>query len=216
MVRERLAADEAARADAERQRRAVEQEQADRAAVCAGVEALSGDDITDRVAQARAAWEGMPAMPEAWPGSSSRLPKPAAPLRSGSSGASLRLIRGTAARSCPRSETLAEHPSYNDIRSQCILRKQWQAIARDVEIDAELRTRFDAASQKLEAQELVHRDAKGQQQVQNLQRAGAGAEIRNTRHGRNLTLKQVDQVMKDVKLAVRTMGRFRRSRIART
>ena len=39
VVRERLAADEAARADAERQRRALEQEQADRAAVCASVEA---------------------------------------------------------------------------------------------------------------------------------------------------------------------------------
>ena len=48
VIRERLAADEAARADAERQRRALEQEQADRIAVCAGVEALSGDDIGDR------------------------------------------------------------------------------------------------------------------------------------------------------------------------
>jgi thiol-disulfide isomerase/thioredoxin len=64
--RERLAADEAARADAERQRRALEQEQADRVAICARVEGLAGDDITDGVAQARAAWEGMPAMPEAW------------------------------------------------------------------------------------------------------------------------------------------------------
>ena len=47
VVRERLAADEAARADAERQRRAMEQEQTDRAAVCARVECLNGDDITD-------------------------------------------------------------------------------------------------------------------------------------------------------------------------
>ncbi len=40
----------------------------------------------------------------------------------------------------PEIEALAENPNYNDIRSQWYsLRKQWQAIARDVEIDAELR-----------------------------------------------------------------------------
>ena len=62
----------------------------------------------------------------------------------------------------PEVEALAENPNYNDIRSQWYsLRKQWQAIARDVEIDAELRARYDAAAQKLEAQEQKHRDAKG-------------------------------------------------------
>ena len=65
-VRQRLAADEAARAGADRQRRALEQEQADRIAVCASVEALTGDDIVDRLGEARATWEGMPVMPAAW------------------------------------------------------------------------------------------------------------------------------------------------------
>ena len=74
----------------------------------------------------------------------------------------------------PEIEALAENPTYNAIRGQWYsLRKQWQAIARDVEIDAELRARYDAAAQKLEAQEQVHRDAKGQQQVENLQRLQA-------------------------------------------
>jgi Domain of Unknown Function (DUF349) len=210
VVRERLAADEAARADAERQRRAVEQEQADRAAVCAGVEALSGDDITDRIAQARAAWEGMPAMPEAWAGELER--RFAEACRAAERRFErLQLAKQSAERLptlVPEVEALAEHPSYNDIRSQWYsLRKQWQAIARDVEIDAELRARFDAASQKLEAQEQVHRDAKGQQQVQNLQRLQALVQKFETRAtAENLTLKQVDQVMKDVKLAVGTMG----------
>ncbi len=108
----------------------------------------------------------------------------------------------------PEIEALAENPSYNDIRSQWYsLRKQWQAIARDVEIDADLRARYDAAAQKLEAQEQTHRDAKGQQQVENLQRLQALVQKFETRAAAEaLTLKQTDQLMKDVKLAVGTMG----------
>jgi hypothetical protein len=210
VVRERLAADEAARADAERQRRALEQEQADRAAVCARVECLNGDDITDGVAQARAAWEGMPAMPEAWAAELERR------FGEACRAAEKRFERRQLARQSaerlptlvPEIEALAEHPSYNDIRSQWYsLRKQWQAIARDVEIDAGLRARYDAAALKLEAQEQTHRDAKGAQQVENLHRLQALVQKFETRaSAESLTLKQTDQLMKDVKLAVGTMG----------
>jgi hypothetical protein len=108
----------------------------------------------------------------------------------------------------PEVEALAEYPNYHDIRSQWYaLRKQWQAIARDVEIDPELRSRYDAAAQKLEAQEQTHRDAKGQQQVENLQRLQALVQKFETRaSAEGLTLKQTDQLLKDVKLAVGTMG----------
>ncbi len=210
VVRERLAADEAARADAERQRRAMEQEQADRAAVCARVECLNGDDITDGVAQARAAWEGMPLMPEAWAAELERR------FAEACRAAEKRFERRQLARQSaerlptlvPEIEALAENPSYNDIRSQWYsLRKQWQAIARDVDIDAGLRARYDAAAQKLEAQEQTHRDAKGAQQVENLHRLQALVQKFETRaSAESLTLKQTDQLMKDVKLVVGTMG----------
>ena len=210
VVRDRLAADEAARADAERQRRALEQEQADRIAVCARVEGLAADDITDGVSQARAAWDGMPAMPEAWATELDRR------FGEACRAAEKRFERRQLAKQSaerlpalvPEVETLAENPNYNDIRSQWYsLRKQWQAIARDVEIDAELRTRYDAAAQKLEAHEQVHRDAKGQQQTGNLQRLQALVQKFETRaSAEGLTLKQTDQLMKDVKLAVGTMG----------
>ena len=210
VVRERLAADEAARADAERQRRALEQEQADRIAVCAGVEGLSGDDITDRVAEARAAWEGMPAMPQAWAAELDR--RFAEACRAAEKRFERRQLAKQSAERLPalvpEIEALAENPNYNDIRSQWYsLRKQWQAIARDVEIDAELRSRYDAAAQKLEAQEQTHREARGQQQVENLQRLQALVQKFETRAAaEGLTLKQTDQLMKDVKLAVGTMG----------
>jgi hypothetical protein len=87
------------------------------------------------------------------------------------------------------------------------LRKQWQSIARDVDIDAELRSRYEAAAQKLEAHEHSFRDAKGQQQVQNLNRLQALVQKFETRAAaEGLTLKQTDQLMKEVKLAVGTMG----------
>ena len=210
VVRDRLAADEAARADAERQRRVLEQEQADRIAVCARVEGLAGDDITDGIAQARAAWEGMPAMPEAWATELDRR------FSEACRAAEKRFERKQLAKQSaerlptlvPEVEALAENPNYNDIRSQWYsLRKQWQAIARDVDIDAELRARFDAAALKLESHEQVHRDAKGEQQTENLHRLQALVQKFETRAtSESLTLKQTDQLMKDVKLAVGTMG----------
>ena len=210
VVRDRLAADEAARADAERQRRALEQEQADRIAACAHVEGLAGDDITDRIAQARASWEGMPAMPPTWAAELDRR------FGEACRAAEKRFERRQLAKQSaerlptlvPEIETLAENPNYNDIRSQWYsLRKQWQAIARDVEIDAELQARYDAAAQKLESHEQVHRDAKGQQQTENLHRLQALVQKFETRAAaEGLTLKQTDQLMKDVKLAVGTMG----------
>ena len=210
VVRERLAADEAARADAERQRRALEQEQADRAAVCARIEGLTGDDIPDELAQAQASWEGMPPMPEAWAADLDRR------FSEACRAAQKRHERRQAANQSaerlptlvPEIEALADNPNYQDVRSQWYaLRKQWQAIARDVDIDPELKSRFDAASQKLEAHEQTFRDAKGQQQVDNLHRLQALVQKFETRAAaEGLTLKQTDQLMKEVKLAVGTMG----------
>ena len=82
------------------------------------------------------------------PSSNAVSTKPAAPPKSASSGASSPSNPPSACRrSCPRSKRSPRNPSYNDIRSQWYsLRKQWQAIARDVEIDAELRARYDAAA----------------------------------------------------------------------
>jgi hypothetical protein len=210
VVRERLAADEAARADAERRQRAVEQEQADRVVVCARVEGLLGEDIADGLAAARATWEGMPAMPDAWAAELDR--RFAEACRAAEKRQERRQLAQQSAERLPalvpEVEALAANPSYNDVRSQWYsLRKQWQAIARDVEIDPELRARYDAAAQTLEAHEQVHRDAKGAQQVENLQRLQALVQKFETRaSAEGLTLKQTDQLLKDVKLAVGTMG----------
>ncbi|MSO36556.1 MAG: DUF349 domain-containing protein [Acidobacteria bacterium] len=210
VVRQRLAADEAARADAERQRRAIEQEQTDRIAVCATVEGLGGDDLADRLAEARASWDGMPAMPAAWAAELDR--RFAEACRAAEKRHERRLQATQSAERLPalvpEIEALSANPAYAEVRSQWYaLRKQWQAIARDVEIDAELKGRYEAAAQVLETHEQGYRDTKGQEQTQNLQRLQAMVQKFETRaSAEGLTLKQTDQLLKDVKLAVGTMG----------
>jgi Domain of Unknown Function (DUF349) len=210
VVRQRLAADEAARAEAERLRVVLEREQADRAAVCGTVEALAGDDILDRLAESRAAWEGMPPMPEAWAAQLDHRFQEA--CRAAEKRHERRLLARQAAERLPslvpEIEALAANENYADIRSQWFsLRRQWQAVARDIEIAPELAARFEQASQALEAREQVHREGKGQQQVENLHRLQALVQRFETRAAaESLTLKQTDQLLKDVKLAVGTMG----------
>ncbi|MEO8679989.1 MAG: DUF349 domain-containing protein [Vicinamibacterales bacterium] len=210
VVRQRLAADEAARAEAERQRRAVEQEQADRAAVCAQVEGLAGDDLVDRLADARATWEGMPPMPEAWASALDHRFQEA--CRAADKRHERRLqARQSAERLpslVPEIEALAANPDYAAIRNQWYaLRKQWQAVARDVEIDPALVAQYDAVAQGLEAKEQTYREGRGQQQTENLHRLQALVQKLEMRaNAEQLTLKQTDQLLKEVKLAVGTMG----------
>ena len=209
-VRQRLAADEAARVEADRQRRALEQEQADRIAVCVTVEGLAGEDLVDRLAETRATWAGMTPMPEAWAAELDR--RFAEACRAAEKRHERRLLARQSAERLPslvpEVEALAANPAYADIRSQWYaLRKQWQATAREVAIDAELQARFDAASQVLETHEQGYRDSKGQEQTTNLQRLQALVQKFETRaSAEGLTLKQTDQLLKDVKLAVGTMG----------
>jgi hypothetical protein len=210
VVRQRLAADEAARVEAERQRRVLEQEQADRAAVCAQVEGLAGEDLVDRLAEARATWEGMPPMPEAWAEALDHR------FQEACRAAEKRHERKTLAKQSaerlpslmPEIESLASNQDYAAIRNQWYaLRKQWQAISRDVEIDPELKARYDAVAQGLEAKEQAYRDSRGEQQIENLHRLQALVQKFETRAAaEQLTLKQTDQLLKDVKLAVGTMG----------
>ena len=65
-MREQLAATKPRAPKPSGWRRHIAREQAERAAICADVEGLTGDDVIDRLAAARASWEGMPPMPESW------------------------------------------------------------------------------------------------------------------------------------------------------
>jgi hypothetical protein len=209
-VRARIAADDEAHMEAERARQAREREQGERATVCATVEALHGDDILDRLAEARATWEGLPAMPEAWAAEldhrfaeACRAAEKRHERREQAKEMAARLPALV-----PEMEAVAAAENYAEVRGQWFaLRKQWQAIARELPIEPDLTARYDLAAQAIEAKEQALREAKAGDQHKNLHRLQAVVADLEARAGaESLTLKAADGLMKDVKLAIGTMG----------
>jgi hypothetical protein len=209
-VRERLAADEAERAAAERRAQEIAREQAERINACVEVESLHGDDVLDRLAVSRATWEGMPAMPAAWANELQQRFEVACRA------AEKRHERVLAARELvARAPTIVEeieavsaNSDYGAVRAQWYaLKKQWQTITRDAEIDPALVARYEQAAQALEPREQEHRDGRVKAQGENLQRLQAGVQQLETRAAsENLTLKDAEKLLKDAKLAIGTMG----------
>jgi hypothetical protein len=209
-ARERLAADDRARLEAERGRQEREREQAERSAVCARVEALQGDEILDRLAEERATWEGLPPMPDSWSGDLEHR------FTEACRAAEKRHERRLQARELaerlptllPEMEAVAAAENHAEVRGQWFaLRKQWQAIARELEIDPGLTERYDAAARAIEAKEQMLREAKTGDQQRNLQRLqGVVADLEARAAAESLTLKGADSLQKEVKLAIGTMG----------
>ena len=208
-VREKLQAHEAARAESERQQQQRAREQAERAAVCAEIEALEGDYVPERLPMLRAQWDTLPPMPETWSADLQHRYDTACHA------AERRHERRVAARQ------LAEHApdvvtqvegftaaDYSAIRAQWYsLRKQWQQMTRDAEIDPALVARFDQVTQALESKEAEYRDHRVRGQQDNLHRLQASVQELETRAAsENLSLKDAEKILKDTKLVVGTMG----------
>jgi hypothetical protein len=209
-VREQLAAHEAARAEAERQAQQIAREQAERTAICADVEALNGDDALDRLAAARASWEGMAPMPESW--ATSLQERFDAACKAAERRHERRLAAQALAAQAPdvvaQVESLTAADDYNAIRGQWhTLRKQWQSITRDSEIDAALVARYDQAAAGLESREGEHREGRVRAQQDNLHRLQASVQELETRAAaESLSLKDAERILKETKLVVGTMG----------
>ena len=209
-VREKLQAHEAARAESERQQQERAREQADRAAVCAEIEALEGDYVPERLPVLRAQWDALPPMPEAWAGDLQRRYDTA--CRAAERRHERRLAAQQLAEQAPdvvsQVEGFAAVEDYSTIRAQWYsLRKQWQQMTRDAEIDPGLVARFDQATLALESKEGEYRDQRARSQQDNLHRLQASVQELETRAAsENLSLKEAEKILKDTKLAVGTMG----------
>jgi hypothetical protein len=209
-VRERLQAHEAARAESERQQQERAREQAERVAVCAEVEALEGDYVTERLPALRAQWDALPPMPDAW-GTDLQQRFDAA-VRAAERRHERRVAARQLAEQAPgvvgQVEAFTGAADYSSIRAQWFsLRKQWQQMTRDAELDPELIARFEAATGQLEARETEHRESRVRSQHDNLHRLQTMVQQLETRAAaENLTLKDAEKILKDTKLAVGTMG----------
>jgi hypothetical protein len=209
-TRERIQAHEAARAESERQQQERIREQAERSAICAEIEALEGDYVPERLPQLRAQWDGLPAMPDAWAGELQH--RYDAAVRAAERRHERRQAARQLAEQAPdvvtQVEGLASNEDYSAIRAQWFsLRKQWQQMTRDAEIDPALIARFDRATQQLESREGEHREHRVKSQQENLHRLQAAVQELETRAAaENLSLKDAEKILKDTKLAVGTMG----------
>jgi hypothetical protein len=209
-AREKLAAFEAARAEADRRAAALAREQADRIALCADVEGLNADDVLDRVAAARATWEGMPPMPEAWATELQQRFDAACrgAERRHEQRAAVRLLAERAPDVVSQVEAAAAASDYGAIRGSWYgLRKEWQAIARDCEVDPVLTARYERAAAALDAHEADLREGRARAQQENLQRLRANVQDLETRAAaETLSLRDAERILKDIKLIVGTMG----------
>ncbi|MEZ5419639.1 MAG: DUF349 domain-containing protein [Vicinamibacterales bacterium] len=207
-VRTSLAAEEAARAAAARAAEVLRQEQAGRAALCEKVEALA-DDILAGLADARAAWAALPPMPEAWAGVMQRRFDDAcrAAERRLEQAEQARELRAQAPSVIEEIERLVAE-DYAAVRGQWqALRRKWQAIQRTGELESALADRFQAAAATFETREAGVREARAQQQQENLQRLqGVVTALEARAAAESISLKDADTIVKDVKLAVGTMG----------
>ena len=208
-VRTAVAAEEARRADEARQAEALRQEQASRLALCERVEALAGDDLQNGLAAARAEWEGMPPMAERWaPDVQRRFDEATrAAERRQAQLNQARELAGQAPAVVEEAEGLVA-ADYAAIRGQWqALRRKWQAIGRVGPVEQGLADRFATVTAALEAREQDVRASRQKHQEENLhrlQRVVQGLETRAA--AESLTLKDADTLIKDVKLAIGTMG----------
>lgn len=209
-IRQRLAADEAARAEAARRAAAERLEQADRIAICERLEALDGDDLPERLAEARAAWEALPPMPETWAAALER--RFADACRAAEQRHARRRRAAALAERLPQIvpeiEQLAAAEPYAAVRAQWLgLRRQWEAIRRHVQVDEALTARVEAAAAALEAREQAARAERARQQAQNLVRLREQVQqLENRAASEQLTLKEATELVKEARRLAGSMG----------
>jgi hypothetical protein len=209
-VRDRLQAHEAARAESERQQQERAREQAERAAVCAEIEALEGDYVAERLPALKAQWDALPVMPDTW--ADELRQRYEAAVRAAERRHERRIAARQLAEQAPdvvtQVEVMAANTDYSSVRAQWFaLRKQWQQMVRDAELDPALIARYDTATTQLETRETEHRELRSRSQQDNLHRLQSIVQELETRAGaENLSLKDAEKILKDTKLAVGTMG----------
>ena len=208
-VRAVLVAEEVARAVASRRGETLRQEQADRLRLCEQVEALGAEAMPDGLTSAREVWAAMPAMPDTWAADVQRRFDEAskAAERRHEHAQYTRELREQAPQVLADMEGLVA-ADYAAVRPQWqALRRKWQAILRTGDVDPALAERFTAAAASFEGREDEVRAGKQRQQQDNLQRLQAAVQVLETRAAaESLSLKDADAIIKDVKLAVGTMG----------
>jgi hypothetical protein len=194
--------------DAERERSAaLAREQADRVAICAQIEALSGDDAIDRIAELKVQWDVLPPMPSEYAASLNRRFQDA--CRAFEDRERRRML---AVAAVGRLETLATELEQLIASDQPIeeIVARWRGLRRDADVlrehasaNPEAGARLERSIAALEEKEQEHQHLRLKVEQDNLKRLQQIArQVETLAAAEQMSLKAGDRALRDIRSAV--------------
>ena len=197
----------AASAERSRVRQADAEGGAARKAICEQIDAVAGDEIPARIAEARAAWAALPALSQ--PAETGRWSQrfeasAAAAMTRHRAALRLREIREQAVRLSMDAERLAQSAADQQVRGEVqSLRQAWQQVVAAGFDDGAVVERFSAADARLRELEAAAREQRAQALQQNHARLQAlCADLELVAKAEAPPLKQVERALRDARAAI--------------
>jgi len=206
-VREAIAERQQERAAEQQRAEALAREQADRIAICNEIEHLSGEHASDRIAELKVQWDGLPPMPSEYAASLTRRFQDA--CRSFEDRERRRMLAQAAA---ARLETLATELEQLLASTQPLeeIVARWRGLRRDADVlrehiaaNPEAGARLEQAVAALEQKEHEHQQQRQKLEQDNLKRLHQIArQVETLVAAEQISLKAGDRALRDIRSAL--------------
>ncbi|HEX5108419.1 MAG TPA: DUF349 domain-containing protein [Vicinamibacterales bacterium] len=206
-AREAIAERQQERAAEEARALAVAREQADRVAIVTEIEALSGAEAQDRVAELKVAWDALPPMPSEYAASLTRRFQDA--CRAFDDRERRRMLAEAAAGRLQTLATELEQLVASDHSNEEIVAR-WRGLRRDADVlrehaaqNPEAAERLERAIVALEAREQELQQQRSRQEVENLRRLQQICrQVEALSVSEQLSLKAGDRALREIRAAL--------------
>jgi Arc/MetJ-type ribon-helix-helix transcriptional regulator len=206
-VREAIAERQQERAAEQQRAEALAREQADRVAICDEIEHLSGDNASDRIAELKVRWDGLPPMPSEYAASLTRRFQDA--CRAFEDRERRRILAAAAA---GRLETLATELEQLLASAQPVeeVVARWRGLRRDADVlrehasaNPDAAARLEQAIATLEQKEHEHHQQRQKLEQDNLKRLQQVArQVETLATAEQLSLRAGDRALRDIRSAI--------------
>ena len=206
-VREAIAERRQERAAEEERARALAREQADRTVICEEIEALDGPDASDRIAELKVRWDGLPQIPAEYAASLNRRFQDACRAFEDRSRRRM-LAEAAAARLATLATELEQLGASNQSIDEVIAR--WRGLRRDADVlrehstaNPEAAERVERAVAALEEKEHQQQQQRAKQEQDNLRRLQQLCRhVEALAAAESMTLKAGDRALREIKGAL--------------
>jgi hypothetical protein len=206
-VREAIDVRRQERAAEEERERALAREQADRVAIVSEIEALSGPDAADRIAELRVRWDNLPPMPSEYAASLTRRFQDAS--RAYEDRERRRLLADAAAARLDTLATELEQLLASDQPIEEVVAR-WRGLRRDADVlrehasaNAAAAERLEQAVAALEQKEVEHQQTRARQEQDHLRRLQQLCrQVETLAASEQLTLKAGDRALREIRTAL--------------